>query len=192
MATPQINEMPTVAHGYSAEVEYDSSGVIPPEVKGYVTAKGTGSGLSKYKEVYIVIKENVISVYKDAASSSSQGSALMAFLLKEATFAKEVLDKKETCKHAELGFMIEAPPTAAVGKGHSGNKKIELWCCFPTLGIYNEWIRQLKYGVMIASPTVFGIPIRIAVIKNRGSAPFPITRLIKFLEDVNNYILYEL
>lgn len=183
MSSAQINEMPTVAHGYSAEVEYDNSGVIAPEVKGYATIKGTG--ISKYKEVYVVLESNAISVYKDAASSSSPGSSLLTFMIMEATIAKEILDKKETAKTAELGFLIEAPPTASVGKSYGAGKKIELFCCFPTLGIYNEWIRQIKYGMMIASPAVFGVPVRIASIKNRGQAPYPIVRLIKFLEDVN-------
>lgn len=184
MASAQINEMPTVAHGYSAEVEYDNSGVIAPEVMGYATVKGTG--ISKYREVYIVLQSNAISVYKDAASSSSPASSLLTFMVIEATISKEILDKKETAKYAELGFLIEAPPTASVGKSYGAGKKIELYCCFPSLGIYNEWIRQIKYGIMIASPAVFGVPVRIASIKNRGKAPYPIVRLIKFLEDVKN------
>lgn len=189
MASPQTSEMPIVAHGYSAEeVEYDNTGIKRPEARGFLYVKGTGSALSKFKDMYVVIKNNVISVYKDEASSASPGSSLLSFMLIEATIAKEILDKKETFKHAEFGFLIEAPASAAVGKTFGSAKKLELACCFPTLGIYNEWIRQLKYAITIASPVIFGVPVRIAVLKNRGKAPYPIIRLTKFLQDVNKIL----
>eukprot|EP01105_Mastigella_eilhardi_P024026 TRINITY_DN6175_c0_g1_i1.p1 TRINITY_DN6175_c0_g1~~TRINITY_DN6175_c0_g1_i1.p1 ORF type:complete len:820 (+),score=184.42 TRINITY_DN6175_c0_g1_i1:170-2461(+) len=136
----------------------------------------------KWVSSFCVLEQGVLRVYEDATMQHEAVSTNMA------TWRVAPRDEKKDAAKKER-FRLVRTTEKATGSFDAGAapgfKDKELLFCAPSVDDAQSWTTALDQTILQASPTVFGIPLRFAVLKSGWRCPAPVKRSIDFMKAEN-------